>query len=38
MQTLFEMKAKGTIYEQTDFWKKRRIYYVDDNENPILLD
>lgn len=38
VQTMFEMKAQGRIYDQVDFWKKRRIYYVDDNENPILLD
>lgn len=35
---LYEMKAKRTMYERVDFWQKRRNYYVDDSENPILLD
>lgn len=35
---LHEMKKKRTVYDQIDFWKKRQKYYVDDSENPILLD
>ena len=38
VQTLFELKQKGTIYDEIDFWKRRQIYYVEDDENPLLLD
>ena len=38
VQTLFDMKERQTIYDKVDFWKKRqKNYYVDDNENPILV-
>ena len=38
VERLFEMKEKRTVYKQVDFWKRRRVYYVEDDENPILLD
>ena len=38
VQTLYDMKEKQTIYDEVDFWKKRRNYYVDDNDNPIVVD
>ncbi len=38
VQTFWDMKDKRTIYDPVDFWKKRRNYYMDDTENPILLD
>ncbi len=38
VQTLYEMKKKGTIYDRVNFWQKRQHYYVDDNENPIVVD
>ena len=38
VQTLYNMKEDNTIYDPIDFWKKRKNYYVDDNENPILVD
>ena len=37
VQTIYDMKEKRTIYNEVDFWKKRRNYYVDDN-NPIIVD
>ena len=38
VQTLYDMKEKQAIYDEVDFWKKRRNYYVDDNDNPIIVD
>ena len=38
VQTLYDMKEKQTIYDGVDFWNKRRNYYVDDNDNPIVID
>ena len=38
VQTLYVMKEKQTIYHKVDFWKKRQNYYVDDNDNPIVVD
>lgn len=38
VETLYELKAKGTMDDSVDFWKKRKHYYVDDKKNPILLD
>ena len=38
VRTLYEMKDKQTIYDEVDFWKNRRTYYVDDNDNPIVVD
>lgn len=38
VQTLYDSKEKRTIYDEVDFWKRRRIYYVDDDENPIVVD
>ena len=38
VQTLYDMIEKQTIYNEVDFWKKRRNYYVDDNDNPIIVD
>ena len=38
VQTLYDMKERQTIYDQVDFWKKRKNYYVDDNDNPIVVD
>ena len=38
VQTLYDMKERRTIYDEVDFWKKRRNYYVDDNDNPIVVD
>lgn len=38
VQTLYDMKEKNTIYDEVDFWHKRQTYYVDDNDNPIILD
>ena len=36
--TMYNMKREGTIYEEVDFWHKRQNYYVDDSDNPIVLD
>ena len=36
--TLYESKVQGTINDPIDFWQKRRNYYVDDSQNPILVD
>lgn len=38
VRVLYEMKETRTIYIQVDFWQKRQKYYVDDNQNPIVLD
>ena len=38
VQSLYEMKEKQTIYDKVDFWKRRRNYYIEDIENPILID
>ena len=38
VQTLYDMKERQTIYDQADFWKKRKNYYADDNDNPIVVD
>ena len=38
VQILYDMKQKGTIYDEVDFWERRQDYYVDDDENRILLD
>ena len=38
VQSLYEMKEKQTIYDKVDFWKRRQGYYVEDMENPILID
>ena len=35
---LFEMKTKTTVNDQVDFWAKRQKYYVEDSQNPIMLD
>lgn len=38
VQTLYEMKAKGTMSDRVNFWQKRHDYYVADPQNPISLD
>ena len=38
VQTLYDLKEKGTIYDEIDFWNRRKTYYVEDGDNPILLD
>lgn len=38
VQVLYDMKVKKTIYKDVDFWKKRRSYYVINQENPIVVD
>lgn len=38
VRTLYGMKEKQTIYHSMDFWKKRRNYYVEENDGPIILD
>ena len=39
VETLFEMKEKkGTLNKRIEFWKKRKVYYVEDDENPIAVD
>ena len=36
--TMYNMKKEERIYEEVDFWQKRQNYYVDDSDNPIVLD
>ncbi|KAM0796893.1 hypothetical protein BDR22DRAFT_892826 [Usnea florida] len=36
--TMYNLKTEGTIYKEVDFWQKRQDYYVDDRDNPIVLD
>ena len=38
VQALYDLKEKKIIYDEVDFWKKRRNYYVDDDDNPIVVD
>ena len=38
VSTFYDMKEKRNIYDEVDFWEKRRKYYVDDNDNPIVVD
>lgn len=38
VQVLYEMKMKTIIYEEVDFWKKRKEYYVIGNNDPIVID
>ena len=36
--TMYKLKVERTIYKEVDFWQKRQDYYVDDSDNPIVLD
>ena len=36
--TMYNMRQEETIYKKVDFWQKRQNYYVDDGDNPIVLD
>lgn len=38
VQTLYDMKEKLTVYDKVDFWKKRRNYYVEENDDLIIID
>lgn len=38
VQTLYDMKEKQTIYDKVDFWKNRRNYYVEENDDLIIID
>lgn len=38
VQTLYDMKEKLTVYDKLDFWKKRRNYYVEENDDLIIID
>ena len=36
--TMYSMIREGKAYEEVDFWQKRKNYYVEDSDNPIVLD
>ena len=38
IRALYEMKIKQTLDMRLDFWAKRRSYYADNVDHPILLD
>lgn len=38
VQTLYQMKVEKSTDDGVDFWARRHQYYVEDAENPLMLD